>query len=360
MYTHRSTIPALLSVLLSLPLLSGCVCEDREDCPAVDNLRLELLYTLDPQSGGLPREVGDVRLYVFDQTTGLLADVLRVGARDIERGWTEALLPVGTYTFVAWADGGDDLTRGGYADAAMTDPASHIYTSPAQVGTTTLGQFRMTLVCDPLPGSSTEFVPRVGEFDDLYHAIARNVRSDGGGATVELDFVRNTSLLRVRVTGLEHLAPTTGRSSRAGAAPPSVFVTAPHERYGYDDRLDPLSRQVRFRPSYRSVSASLMAVDIGVHRLEVDTYAERPVTLHIQDPDTGADVVPPIDVVGTILSTKDFDGGYLWQTQRDVDRQGKFDMEIALAPGGGPTGLDVTVTVEGYRVVTPDADVDRP
>lgn len=340
----------ILKRLLFLPLLvalllGGCMREYRSDCGR-KGLRLQFAFTYHNEGKDLLREdIGDIRVYVFDAGTGLLAAIVAVSEQDIARGYVDVDLPAGQYTLVAWGGSGDDLMSGGFMDAAMHDPASHTHTSPAVVGQTTLEEFRMmlrySLSADGLPGDA---IPDMDWFDDLFFAIARNVAvsSSVRDVTVDFDFLHTTSVLKVNIEGLNRL-PT--RSD----LPLDVFVTGKGGIYGYDGSLDGYAPVLRYLPSYPALDAGFMSVEFKLLRPEIARHLPEPVLLHVRDAATGRDLITPLDVLRTIMLMRDGQDNLLYRTQSDIDREHEFTINIEILSGEGH--LVVRISVMGWETV---------
>lgn len=350
-------------VILLLPaiLSAGCIREDMKDCAG--GLRLRFRYTHNVQGKDLLAErVRDIRVYVFDQNTGALAHIIRPTSQDIANGYVDTDIPDGIYTVSAWGGGGEDLMLEGYLDGRMTDTYTQSYTTPVIIGQTTPDNFRMMLACDPVARNITgDVTPRAVDFDDLFFAAAANIEArKGTRQTVDLDFIKNTCVLKISVTGLEYLASYTpaGRgSSRAPGAgqPLEVFVTACNGVYGHDNRIDAYAPRVRYEPPCRMLTPTRMEVDIKVLRLEIARHTADPVLLYVRDAAAGMDMVWPLDVLDAIVKAKDAQGNLLYQTQEDIDREDEFPIAISIL-----SDLSVSVTVNGFEVVEPGADIGRP
>ena len=88
-----------------------------------------------------------------------------------------------------------------------------------------------------------------------------------------------------------------------------------------------------------------MDVDIRVQRLEIAFHTDQPVSLYLRRPETGTDVVPPLDVLQTILGARDPGGNPIWEDQEDIDREDEFTIELSVK-----TDLSVEVKVNGFEV----------
>lgn len=342
---------SIIILFLLAGLLSGCIKEDMDNCEA--KLRLSFRYTYNNQRQNLlASQVGDIRVYLFDQKTGVLTDIIRADRQDIDRGWLEPDIPEGVYTAVAWGTSGEDMMQGGYQDAEMTNPATHTYSPQVRIGVTTLDTFRMMLVSNPLSAGSTgEVTPVRINFDHLFFAIAKDMSvTKENNRTVEFDFIKNTSTLKVRITGLQYLSAQASATDQ----PLYVFATGPNERYLYDNRIDPNTREVHYEPPYTTLTATTMDVDIRIQRLDIAYHSIHPVLFYIQSKTTGQDMIIPLDVTDAILRAEDAQGNPIWQTQEDVDREDEFPFEISILHD-----LSVRVTVNGFEIVDVNPGVDR-
>lgn len=343
--------------LLTL-LLGSCIKEITEDCG--DGLRLHFRFTYNEQgSNQLTDKVGDIRVYVFDGETGLLAAIVPVDAEDIARGYKDVPLPDGFYDLVAWGGSGGDLGQGGYLDAAMSDPATLTYSAPVTIGTTTIDQFRMMLGCDEFAGSGPgEVIPTIEQFGDLFFASAADVEaSQNIRRVVNFDFIRNTSVLKITVTGLRHLTGHTAPAGRAIASnqPLGVFVTGCNGIYGSNNRIDTYAPPVRYEPHYTTLTADVMEVDVKVQRMELGRHTLHPLMLYAYSPLTGEDMIWPLNVIEAILSIRDAKNNYMYASQEDIDRQYEFPIEISILHD-----LSVKVSIQGFEIVNVTPEIERP
>ncbi len=341
-------------VILSLLActMAGCIKEDQSDCEP--KLRFQFSYTYNNQrQDQLAVQVQDIRIYLFDQTTNKLANIIRVDQADIVLGWIEPDIPAGVYTAVAWAGSGTDLLQGGYVAAEMSNAGTHTYIPQARVGVTTLDNFRMMLGSEPLPnGSIGQVTPQTAQFDHLFFAMASGIEvAMGTSRTVDFDFLKNTSTLKVHITGLEYLPPFTPGT---GAAPLNVFAVGKNERYGWNNAICGNARQMRYEPPYKTLTATAMDVDIKVQRLDIAYLASNPVLLFLQSPATGQDMILPLDVIGTIRQARNAQGNLLWQTQEEIDCEDEFPIEISILHD-----LRIKVTVNGFEIADTTPDIGR-
>lgn len=352
-----------LTFLISAMLLGGCIKEDVGPCPTA--LRLYFRHTINEENTDLIEDrIGHIRVYVFDRTTGLLHDIIDVGKDDIIRGWINVDLPEGTYTFSGWAGASDDLMQNGYMDAEMTDPVNAVYTPGAGIGSATLDTFRMLLESEaimpdmdmPHPG---EITPVDKDFDDFFHAMADSVRVVAReNRTAELDFLRNSNILNVKISGLQHMPGGMDMAPFDMDMEPNapfVCIAGHNGRYGFNNRMGEYAREVCYEPLTSSVDDTEMNITLKALRLDIFRCDSQPVLLHVRSMDTGEDLIPPVDIVNNvILKAMDEQGNPVWPDQDAIDRETEFPIELSFSAGGG-----VTVLVNGFEVFNTEANIER-
>lgn len=324
-------------------LAAGCVKEDRGGCPV--GIPMKFSYTLN-ESGkeALSTYVKTIRVYVFDRQTGLLANVIDVGSASIAKGSAYADLPDGRYTMIAWAGGGSDLTAGGFHDGQASSYTTPDAFPPAKIGTTTLSDFRMMLDTNPAAGT-VSFIPKIKQFEDLFYATAGDVTVSGGKASpeVKFDFVKNSSLLDIRISGLHYLTRAT--------TSPRVFVTGSNGLLLSNDNIDSNAQNIRYEPYSETSNEDTMNVLIKTLRLDLGRESGMPVLLYVQNAVNGQNIInPPLNVVTLIRRIRDEQGKNLYDSQADIDREDKFVIEIELSGSG--KDLSVKITVNGFETVT--------
>ncbi len=345
----------LTVLLLGTAFLAGCISEKLDDCA---QCRLMLRYTYNYEDVDLiTAHIQDIHIYVFDQTTRLLTDIIEVGPADIERGWVEIDdLPDGHYTFVTWGGSGEDMSRS-FSEAHMNNASVHDHSDP-RIGTTTMDDFYMMLGYDSLGDEVYgDITPAVEDFDDLFHAVAVDIPIKRGTTrSVDFDFIRNTNVLKVTVTGLEHLPGYNGGTRAPSADQPlHVFAVGPNGRYQWDNTIDPDARLVRYEPPCHTLTATTMDIDIKTMRLDIDRHSDNPVELFIRDAVSGHDMIAPLDVVGSILQIRDTQNELLYPDQEAIDRNYEFLMNISILHD-----LSVEITIDDWVVVEPEPDLDEP
>jgi hypothetical protein len=297
-----------------------------------------------------------INVYVFDESTGVLVAIVPVDKTSIERGYFDIDgLPDGKYTFVAWGDSDEDLSRS-YEGVQIDDLESGIK-KEVKIGVTTLSNFYMVLGTDVLPGDvEGDVKPIRNDFDDLFFAKAEGVDISSSGATsVPFKFVRNANALKVTINGLDkiHMAKGDVKVTRAENEPPlNVFILAKNGRYNYANPIDDAAPTVRYEYQYLDYDiedGTRMAVYIKTMRLDVVRHTIDPVYMYIQDLN-GHNLVEPIDVMWAILQTRDPETGQLlYPDQAAIDLQDEFaiNIEVELTE----TGISLTIYVDDWKIV---------
>lgn len=240
--------------------------------------------------------MGVVNIYIFDARTGDMVGAVVANAANISSGSVEAELSTGEYTFVAWGTSAGSLEQGSY-----------------RVSGGTIDDFTLEL-------------KNSASFAELYHAVARNVVIvQNGNATVPLNFIRHTNLLRVRVS--DHM-PSRAESSL------DVYVTGRKGLYAHDGTIHPDA----VRHTYPSSDGDDMEFEVRLLRLEKDFHSDNPVLLHVEH--GGEPLFEPQDIVRLLM-----EAGY--RSQDDFDKAHIHTIELEVdAPTGG-----VTITINGYTIV---------
>jgi hypothetical protein len=238
----------------------------------------------------------------------------------------------------------------------MINAAAHTYTG-VQTGMTTLDNFRKMLDLEsaaPRSRSIGEVTPTNTGFDHLFHANVQAVAVNTGSQaaadqTVLLDFMRNTSTLRVTVTGLEHV------SGIDPDTPIQMFVTARNGRYYFDNSIGTFAREVIYEKPHKELTANRMVTEIKIQRLVTERHlgtGSDPVLLSLRHPATGDDIIVPVNILDVITRNP------LYTTQEQIDRESLFEIELALQPLAASVGLGVIIRINEWLIV--DLDPGTP
>ncbi len=330
-------------VVLAAVSSAGCVAEYTDGCPPEVDCRLSLSFTSDTGSGKLGDYIRSIEFYVFDASTGVLARTIEVGAEDIARGWIDIVdMPDGTYTFVAWGSSYGDMARS-FVAVRMENAAEHRY-GEIEVGHTTLDDFYMMLDHTTLPtGSEAQIAPARADFDDLFWSSAVDIGVvDRGRQIIPFVFIRNTNVLEIVVTGLEHLPAPATRAD----APISIFATGSNGRYRWNNTIDEWARTVLYKRSAHTLTDETMGVDIKTMRLDTRRHtADNPMLLHLRDA-AGDTIVPPLDILKMIMETRSAETGQLlYPDQAAIDRAYRFGIKVEIepAPPVPVTGIELSL-----------------
>ncbi len=341
----------LIMVLLPVFFATGCIAERYDDCISY---RLRFRYTYN--SDGVDRlaaHVGHIRLYVFDLSTERLAEVIEVGSEEIARGYIDINdLPDGRYTFVAWGSSNDELSRS-FVDSHVD--ATTQLRSDIEIGRTSLSDFYMMLDCEELPVDvHGDIAPSLDTFDDLFFAKAEGIAvARGANRQVDFDFIRNTNVLKVAVTGLDYLTNYDSTRGPSANQPLHVFVTGRNGRYRYDNTIDIAAPVVRYEPPCHTLTAATMGIDIKTMHLSIDRHTDDPILLHVHNAALGHPMIAPIDVLDAIRRAQDTRGEILYPDQEAIDRQYEFPFEISIL-----ADLSVKITVDSWEVIDTEPDMD--
>lgn len=281
--------------------------DERADCDTV-NVAVRFSYT--PGGGdNIVEQVGDVRMLVFDSLNVMAAE-LRFSREQVASGNLNVGLPEGRYTFVVWAVDGDDLNSDGYDIEALP-------------GETRLEDLQLRMAD-----------PEEAYFDDLYYASAYDVEIVRGvPLVVPMEFIRQSHIVRVMIEGIDY-APT------RATAPLNVYVEGKNGMFDYRGSIAPNAGEALFSTTEYSEADGVGTFDVKILRLEMDYHTQNPMTLHVETLD-GTDVVPPMDIVQTLLLSPDYN------TQEDFDLIYEYSIELRI----DPVTLDVTVWINDYQIV---------
>jgi hypothetical protein len=282
-------------------------------CPPIEGVRMSMSYTFNTDGvEHIADAVGDVRFYAFDSATGMLRGTGRATRADIARGFVDLELPEGNYTIVAWGSSGDDLIDGGY-----------------DVRGTVFNSYRL---------ETTD----TSDFDDLFFAIAKNVRVTlNEDPEVSFSFKQFTSRLQVEVHGLNAF-------TRAGEAPLDVYVEGPKGLYNFDGTVNADSPVQRFESTDEEWKENRMDVTIPMQRFDVAFHGDsnNAILLKVAKPVAEGQaeqlLIRQIDVLDAIMSAPD--GAF--DSQDDIDKAEVFNIMCRVA-----VNLSVTVFVNGWEVM---------
>jgi hypothetical protein len=334
----------LLLALSVLFLAGGCVREDMAECRPV-TVRLHLVYTLNEKyRDDLAASIQDVRIYVYDKSTGILVDVFRSDPSEIDEGYDNISLLPGTYIIVAWASSNPDLFQSGMEEGQIIPPPAPPVIpppppppvdtlpqppdlAPVKPGETTIDNSHMGLNTNP--GGGGTHSPQNNPFGDVFHDSEEAlVRPGRDLEEAELDFTGMSSLVNVRIRGLQYLPASVTR-------PPHVFIEGRNGSLTPTGNVSPDAPAMRYEPYDVANNADEMEARMQTLKLQMNMEQSQPMMLHIQDRATGRDIVAPLNLITLIRSLRDADGNYRYPTQADIDRENEFRIQLDFTPDGG-------------------------
>jgi hypothetical protein len=342
----------ILYIPFVLILAGGCVRDDRSNCitptPVLtESVVMDLSHTKNESDTEQIDDLTNIRIYVFDQATNRLFTVIEAGVADIGRRFVERALPRGTYTMIAWASSMRNLAASGFVDATATGNNTDLYTVPAQVGVTTLDQFRLMLAYNP-PDAEGYLTPRVMPLDNLYYDELVNVQVlNLDDQTVTFDFGRNFATFDVEIRGLQYLPAGEQTAFRA-------YITARNGVYTHDNVIDNNSRTVKYDPYENTLTGGMRSIKIKTLRLDLRRVDDFPLVLYIKrpatPPATGEVDLPgsPINLTRLVMGIQE-NGVYTYLQQDPIDRKSSFAVEVNIMPNTAG-GLIVQISLEGVVI----------
>ncbi len=353
--------PIILTVLFLSFTTGGCVRENDVLC---DLIRLNYTFRMNEQNTDqLSTAIKDVRIFAYDAHTGMLVKEFRADDEDIRRGFDMINLPDGDYFLVGWASSNPDLFQTGFRHVQYvpnpTTPATPVPPLPvnpepplipdslghpvpmppiqrdsvapptfvpATPGQTTLDDSRLVPDTDPATGGNT---PTNDQFGDVFNSDPEEtvIRDSRSPEEIEMDFIRQSALIGVRIRGLDNLPTTVNR-------PLNVFMVGRNGSLRADGTVDTSAPSVRYEAYSRDNTATELERQFQTLKLELTKETTQPMLLYIQDPVTGRDIVSPLNVQTLIRSVRDTNGNLMYPNQEAIDRESEFRIQLDIPPSG--------------------------
>jgi hypothetical protein len=335
----------ILILLTALCLSGGCVRENFDDCGYF--IRLNFVFTQNPSgTDQLAASIQDIRVYIFDSATGILAAVFRATPQEIDQGYMLIYAASGSYTIVAWASSNPDMFNNfeegisqpptpttppdtpGATDSIPEVPPPVV--EPVRPGQTPIDNSNIGLNTNP--GSGGNNIPQNDQFGDLFHDSSEDEVSRPGRDLpeddVEMDFTRMSSMVTVRIRGLQSLPPDIQR-------PPHVFIEGRNGALTPQGQVASNAPPMHYEPYDVAANANEMEARIQTLKLQMNMENTQPMMLHIQDRATGRDIVTPMNLITLLRNVRRADGTYPYQTQADIDREMEFRIMLDVTPDNG-------------------------
>jgi hypothetical protein len=315
------------NVLCSLMLLvmTGCINENRDDCqplplgwvPAYD-------VSIVPQLGGnsIPDDIKSMQLYVFDDN-GVLQQIVNASPEDVASGNVKLNLPDGKYTVVAVGNSSTNPAQGGFDS------------SKAEVGKTTLDDFKLVLATKPITdGRDGAVEPTDKQLGNLYESITELTVNNTGGQkpVLALDFKSVTSKFQIHISGMPvgHMA--------------EAYIISPDALLNADGSLAAGSPNVRYEPSSKAAGDQTYDADFKTVHMTLAQQSTNPTMLHLKYTDANGQVVEKVfNLTNYVATAKDAQGNLLYPTQADIDKAEVFVIDIALEANS-----TIVISVNGF------------
>ncbi len=317
----------ILAIIFATITLTGCWFGEKDQpqpIPWEELPKLDVDYNIGSSCGvDVTKEVGHIWFFVFDES-GKLVTQIKADKEDIADRLINAALPDGKYTISAWGTDGNDLIedQNGY-----------------RIEGSTLGDFRVIL-------------ENPENFDKLFHAETSVTVKEGQTNGAEFDFTRQTHILNVTVSGVQHL-PDGGITTRADAQLLDIYVEGKDGAYSYDGKIADNSPINQFRGT-RTFDNDAVTDAIPIQRLVSDFHdGSNAILLHIKY--DGEGVITPVDILETIEANPNYN------TQTQIDIEHEYNIELEIQDQGGNSDPDnnlvVKVIINGFVVNNLDVDV---
>lgn len=274
-------------------------------------------------------EVKGINVYVFDNSTGVLKEIIMMDEAAVKAGELEiSTIPNGNYTFVAWGGTRETMDADGFKTVQMEDAARSTYKDGVEIGVTTKDDFYVMINNDSESGNTGTIKP-MGEFTDLYYAVSDNVTIDKSVDTrIDFSFVRNTNMLDINISGLEYLSSPSG-------TPLNIWVEGKNGRYNWANNIDADARTVHYDPTGTKIEGDVMSAQTKILRLELARHLTDPVYVYIEDP-SGEMPARRFNILDVIAKEQNKTPEQL--TQAFLDEQYSFTLNLTL-------NVDLTITV---------------
>lgn len=324
MKTLRSAASAILgSMLMLMWLLSGCIYDDRSQCPK--RFLLQPYYKLHNKQevDRFEREVHSLTVHVFDAADRYVCSIHNQGSRYRNGQLFPIDLEEGIYSFIVVGEGS---SRSFEAGTYHANTPGYFVAGPV-VGKTTLADFRVRL---KKQGSADAVADPIDEF--FFGRLTHQEVMIGDTEPHPVALTKDTKEVEIRFTG----------TLPAGATP---YLYSDNARIDAAN-LRPADRQtVRHAPyipsaaSHPAPAAAAASYHFHVMRLYDTAH-----TLHLRllMPD-GSDAIPGFseELIHRIMASPHY------RTQEALDREDYFLIEFKVSAAG--TAL--SIRVNGWEVI---------
>ena len=225
-------IQRLLTVLLLITAMSGCIREDLDDCPTGHNVVLHFNYVYQGSNNLFGQRVENVEIIIFDMDGNFVTSFFSETS-DIDESGAAFSLPPGTYRIVCW---GNIFTHTDVQEGSNITAARVYHTGRSQ-GEADNG--------DPL-----FYAPRIRNLNDPDADILTITVPERGSVEKLIDFTAAHKTVEVVVTGF----------SDNGNITPQIEFTNQPSAYDFFLRTIPGQPMDYFQDSQVETRAQNMAV----------------------------------------------------------------------------------------------------
>lgn len=310
----KYSLGTILSVILLLCLVSGCIKEDRSECnPGV---LLKYDYSLNPERRNLfGDEVGKVTVYVFDEN-GLYYDSFSDEGSHLTNDWQMLLpIPPGNYTIVVW---GGLLEHYRVGELSKNDA---VFQNKLEKGVTHIDDFMLTAEQGEQP---------LMNLDNLYHGISEVTSVFWPKTFTIVDLMKNTKHLTVKVQD-----SSVGKDSQDGDdAPYEVYCTGANARYFADNSFGRKAETVTYCPYDYIVKSGEIITELDLLRL----VEGNPVRLVVKNKE--GKIIYDKDLVEQLRATGQYG------SQEDLDRESEYEVVIRV-----DKDVVISVSINGWVAV---------
>lgn len=309
----------IMVVLFSF-CMQGCIREDIMPCKD-SVLSLRYRYTLNNRYENLfGADVSEIEVYVFDESgryLGLFSEAGDVLTNDYVMS---VPLPEGNYQIVVYGGGLNMFSAGAVGSGA--DPFGGLVK-----GVTEIGDFRMML--DNAEGDAGYVVPQAVP-DDLFAGYEGNaVSSFDTGKVTDVDLMKNTKNIIVRITGTELFAHV--------PFAPDIYITSANGRYKFENSIDEAYRIFKYVPFQITTKAGKLEANLRMMRLVIGNRS----MITVKNPLT-SEPIYNLDMIEKIrLNPK-------YSSQEDIDREDTFVFDINITDNDH--GIIVSLSINGWEI----------
>lgn len=313
-----------ISVNIMLLLISICMqnCIREDIMPCKDSsLSLRYRYTLNNRYENLfGSDVSEIEVYIFDESGRYLGLFSKAGDVLTNDYVMSIPLPEGNYRVVVYGGGLNTFSAG------VIDSVTNMFGRPRK-GVTDIKDFRMMLDNDE--EDEGYVVPKAVPGDLFAGYVSNAVSSFETNKVTDVDLIKNTKNITVRITGLEHLAHT--------PFVPEIYITSVNGIYKFENSIDEKSRMFKYVPYRTFTEEGRQEANLKMMRLVIGHTS----IITVKNPLT-SELIYSQDMLEKIrLNPK-------YSSQEDIDREDTFVFDINIAKK--EHDIVVSLLINGWQI----------